>query len=171
MICRTICATMLCDAIHAFDGRTDDLKAAARGFGAAEVGALSDYLDSSVVAHRVAASWIARAVIERGRGDLLDLPSFFGRLKGETDWQVLLHILQSVQFAPNAAVTHSGRIEELVNHPKTLVAVWALDAKVRIALVSGKGMVEARSLVETALSHPKASCRARARHLAPLPGL
>lgn len=161
---------MLGDAIHGFDGATDGLKAAARAFAASDVDMLAGYLDSSVDAHRIAASWIARSVIESSRGDLLDLPSVFARLDGEAQWQVLLHYLQSVQFAPEAAVPMRAVIEGLLEHPKTLVGVWAMDGLVRIAVETGKGLPDARKRVEAALSHPKASVRARARHLTQLLG-
>ena len=162
---------MLDDAILGFDGATDGLKAAARAFQASDVEGLEAYLDSSVAQHRIAASWIARAVIENGRGDLLDLPAFFARLEGEAEWQVLLHYVQSVQFAPAAAIPMRAVIVGLLEHPKTLVAVWAMDGLARVALEAGDGLDDARLQVEFALSDPRASIRARARHLAPLLGL
>ena len=161
----------LADAIHGFDGATDDLKAAAAVFAASDGETLGSYLGSPVAAHRVAASWIAKAVIESGRGGLLNLSAFFARLEGETAWEVQLHILQSVQHAPEAALSMRAVIGALRDHPRTLVAVWALDAWVRLVLATGDGLPEARRRVVTALSAPKASLRARARHLAPLLGL
>lgn len=160
-------STGLAEAIHGFDGTTQELRAAAEAFQAPDAEILSSYLSSTVDRHRIAASWIAKSLIENGRGDFLELPEIFARLEQETAWEVQLHLLQSVQYAPDAALPQNDTLMGLLDHPKTLVAVWALDTWVRVALVRGDSLHMARSRVDAALSDPRASMRARARHLAP----
>ncbi|MEM9426197.1 MAG: hypothetical protein AAGA06_05800 [Pseudomonadota bacterium] len=160
------------EAIFAFDGRSAaDLKLAAQKVSPADAEALLDLCSSEDSAHRVAATWIVKALLETSRGAMLDLSAVFARLGEETAPDAILHLLQSVQYAPTQTSTQLSAIEAHLDHKKTLVAVWALDAVVRIALYTGQRMVAARDLVDAALTHDKASMRARARHLAPLLGL
>ena len=160
------------EAVLSFDGKhVDDLRAAARSFTPSDGPVLIELCSSGESAHRVAATWIVKAVLEQGSDASLDLPDFFARLDVETDWEALLHTLQSVQHAPVAASANRAAVRTLLDHKKALVAVWAHDAFVRIALETGDGLAEARQRVEAALVHEKASMRARARHLAPLLGL
>lgn len=160
------------EAIFAFDGRSvADLKLAVEHVSPVEAEALLDLCSSGDPAHRVAATWIVKALLETSRGAMLDLSALFSRLGEETAPDAILHLLQSVQFAPAQASGQRTAIEAHLKHKRTLVAVWALDALVRIALHTGEQMVAARNLVDMALMHDKASMRARARHLAPLVGL
>ena len=160
------------EAVLAFDGKhVDELNSAAQQFSEADGGALIELCSSSDPLHRVAATWIVKAVLEDGRPEGLDLGSFFVRLEDETEWGALLHLLQSVQLDSRAASKHRDAVRRLLDHRKTLVAVWALDAHVRIAMETGDGLEDAHRCVEAALAHDKASMRARARHLAPLLGL
>ncbi|MDJ0638334.1 MAG: hypothetical protein QNJ20_05835 [Paracoccaceae bacterium] len=164
--------THVLEAVLAFDGKhVDELRFAAERVLEADGGALVELCSSDDPLHRVAATWIVKAVLEDGRGQTLDLGKYFSCLKDETEWGALLHLLQSVQLAPKAASNHWDAVRRLLDHKKTLVAVWALDALVRIAVETGEGLEEAHRRVEAALAHEKASMRARARHLAPLLGL
>ncbi len=160
------------EAVLAFDRRhVDELKSAAEHVSEADGGALVELCSSSDPLHRIAATWIVKAVLEDGRGQTLDLGRYFSCLEDETEWDALLHLLQSVQRAPKAASSHRDVIRGLLDHKRTLVAVWAMDALVRIAVETGEGLEEAHRCVEAALAHERASMRARARHLAPLLGL
>ncbi len=167
-----ISALSVVEAVLGFDGtHVEELKAAAEGFASEEAEPLMAFCESETPAIRVAATWIVKALCERGEAGLLDMGRVFDRLGTETEWEALLHLLQSVQYVPGPAIPQRETIEELLNHEKTLVSVWALDALVRIALETGEGLEGARDLVETALSGPKASLRARARQLASILGL
>ncbi len=160
------------EAVLSFDGKhVDDLNSAARNFAPSDGPVLIELCSSGESAHRVAATWIVKAVLETGGAAPLDLPAFFARLDVETDWEALLHLLQSVQHAPEAASARRAAVRNLLDHKKALVAVWALDAFVRIGLETGDGLEDARQRVETSLTYGKAAMRARARHLAPLLGL
>lgn len=162
----------LAEAILAFDGKhVDELRLAASIYDAADGQMLIEFCSSADPRCRIAATWIVNALLQKGMHDGLNLNAYFDRLKLETEWGALLHVLQSVALVPNMASNHLKDVARLVDHEKTLVSVWALDAYVRIALETNEGVQQARNAVEDALSHEKASMRARARHLAPLLGL
>lgn len=160
------------EAVLAFDGRhVDDLRTALGEYRARDGESLIELCSSGEPMNRVGASWMVKALLERGLEASLDLRAYFSRLDVEREPDVLLHILQSVRFAPDAAMDHRAAVGKLLDHEKVLVGVWAMDALVRIALKGGEGLEEARRHVEEGLVHRKASVRARARHLAPLLGL
>ncbi|MEM7753580.1 MAG: hypothetical protein AAF230_09215 [Pseudomonadota bacterium] len=160
------------EAILSFDGtHVAELKAAVSGYDASEAPALIDFCESDNLGHRVAATWIVKGLLEMGAVTGLDLARVFDRLNHENAWEPLLHLLQSVQHADDAALPYRDAIRRCLAHEKTLVRVWALDALVRIALAHDAERADAREAVDAALSDPKASMRARARKLAPLLGL
>ena len=164
--------SQLVEAVLSFDGKhVSELRVAARGFDGDEAAELLEFCASGAPRHRVAATWIVKAVLEAGGGATLDLWRFFSNLAVETEWEALLHLLQSVQFAPEPASAERAAIEGLLGHEKALVAVWALDALVRVAIETGEGLDAVQGRVDAALSDKRASKRARARHLAPLLGL
>ncbi len=164
--------TRLAEAINSFDGRhVDGLRSAAASFQAAEADDLNALLLSEVSSERAAASWIMRELAKTGRSEFVDWPQAFSVLKHETDWEVLLHLLQSVQLVPEMAMEAHADIERLMSSPKALVAAWALDAYVRLALVGAGDLDVAKQHVQDALNASKASQRARARNLASLVGL
>jgi len=113
----------------------------------------------------VAATWVVKALLEQGRGGELDLGYVFTALRGGMQWEALLHLLQIVQHAPDAAMSEVMVIRGFLDHPKTLIRVWALDAFVRLALVDHTFLPEAVVLVEDALNAKASSVRARGRAL------
>lgn len=160
------------EAILAFDGRhVGLLKDAANSFQPEEAEPLVALCESDRRDTRIAATWIVKALCARDVACVLDMTRVFRRLEVETDWEPLLHLLQSVQYVPGSAATRRQAIERHLTHKKTLVRVWALDALVSVALETGEGVTQARSQVQRALKSDKASLRARARHLLKLPGL
>ncbi|MEE9427301.1 MAG: hypothetical protein V3V25_04045 [Paracoccaceae bacterium] len=113
----------------------------------------------------VAATWVVKALLEDDRAGALDLHRVFEALGAAPHWEARLHLLQSVQHAPEAAMAQGFAIRGLLAHPKILVRVWALDAFVRLALVDRGLLAEARELVSAALDDRAASLRARGRAL------
>ncbi|MEM7438731.1 MAG: hypothetical protein AAF393_03960 [Pseudomonadota bacterium] len=112
----------------------------------------------------VAATWVAKALIEQGRASFAP-QDFFASLPKVTAWDAQLHILQCVQYAPDAAVEVVAAARTLIDSKKTLTRVWALDAFVRIADLRPEHQKEARALMVKALDGDAASLRARARQL------
>ena len=160
------------EAILSFDGTdVDDLKAVAASDEAADTQTLVSLCGSDVARHRVAATWLVKALLERGAAIGLDLERVFVRIETETAWEALLHLLQSVRFDPATAVAQRDAIRRHLDHDRAFVRVWALDAFVQVALAEGAELEEARARVDEALTARQASLRARARQLAPLVGL
>ncbi|MCP5089139.1 MAG: hypothetical protein GY952_20350 [Rhodobacteraceae bacterium] len=113
----------------------------------------------------VAATWVVKALVEEGKGAHLDLAALFAVLESADHWEVQLHLLQVVQYAPEAAVDQVAAVRRLLGAKKTLIRVWALDAFVRIARVRGELRDEARAMVSAGLNDKAASMRARCRNL------
>ncbi len=160
------------EAVFAFDGtHVEELRGAVAGYDASEASDLLALCSSETPRYRVAATWIVKAVLQSGVPHGLDLEAYFACLARETEWGAILHLLQSVEYAAAPAIRQRAAIGAFLSHGKTLVKVGALDAHVRVALASDSGLGEARRAVEAALTHDKASVRARARHLAPHVGV
>lgn len=149
------------DALAEFDGTHTAPLIAALDVARADTGALVRLCGDADVA--VAATWVVKALVERG--DAVDLGPVFDGLAGQADWAAQLHILQCVQYAPDAAVGQVDVIRALRGAKKALVQVWALDAFVRVADVAPELRDEASAAVATAISAKAASLRARARAL------
>jgi len=153
----------LVDTIDAFDGKlTEPLKVAVAEFDDEDAGLLVELCHSESA---VAATWVVKGLLEAQGGASLDLRRFFAALQNKADWLALLHLLQCVQFAPDAAVAEVFAVRGLLRHSKTFVRVWALDAFVRIALVEPEFLVDARARVAAAQKSEFASVRARANAL------
>ena len=150
-------------ALAEFDGKhTDPLRVAAADYENADASTLEA---ECFGARAVAATWVVKALLEDGRALSLDMNSVFEALRTNNQWETTLHLLQSVQYAPEAALAQVFAIQELMANPKTLIRVWALDAFVRVAQVDRGFLPEARRLVDQALENEAASVRARARAL------
>lgn len=99
-----------------------------------------------------AATWIALALVREGA--ISTLPD--GLLRPGQHWEVSLHILQCAQHLPPM---NPGVIAPFLDHSKTLVRVWALDAYART------GAADRCTRIGAALSDGAASEKARARKL------
>jgi len=158
----------LIDAIMGFNGKhIAKLRSAAERFRARDA---TDLAKMCLGADAVAATWVVKALCEKGRANELDLNRVFAALGEDLDWEAALHLLQSVKYAPNAAAPFASAIINFLDHPKVLVRVWALDAFVRLSLVAPKYQSDAKVRVNDALSAKAASLRARARVLENLLG-
>lgn len=156
----------LSETLARFDGKhVDELRAASEGLDASELAALPKFCRGE---HAVAATWMVKLLIEANRVNLL--AEAMECLHADMPWEAQLHLLQCVQHAPDVAITKVSVIRQLMDHPKTLLRVWALDALVRIWTVEPALAVEAPKLVENALNDKAASVRARARQLAKITG-
>lgn len=159
----------LFEAFSAFDGKhVEPLKSAVAVFSNDDADVL---VDACVGVNAVAATWIVKSLLESDLAAGLDMHRVFSALGQSDGWEPALHLLQSVQFAPDAAASEVFAIRKLMAHPKTLVRVWALDAFVRVAIAEPEFLSEAKTLVMDALSGKAASLRARARALAGVLGM
>ncbi len=149
------------DALAAFDGRqvAPLSRLVEQGLG----GAACDTLLKAVPGpNEVAATWVIKALFEQGSGS--DLGSAFARLGAVEAPDAVLHLLQSVQYAPDASVGAEVAIWPLLSHRRGLLRVWALDALVRIR--PSDPAVRAR--LQEALDAKEPAMRARARALSQL---
>ncbi|MEM9642757.1 MAG: hypothetical protein AAGA19_14785 [Pseudomonadota bacterium] len=145
-------------AVQAFDGvTTDGLGLAAQRYQSDDAEDLLRMCRSDVAREAVAGTWILKALLETGRADGIRLEQAFDVLRSPPDWTVALHLLQSVRFARDAVA--QALIDPYLDHERTLLRVWALDALVRVAPDA------ARARVDAALHDTAASMRARARAL------
>lgn len=153
------------EALVAFDGkRVAPLREAVAGFNAAEATLLTEACHGI---HAVAATWMVKALLEKSRAGALDMGAVFAALQYDLPWNSQLHLLQSVQFAPDAALPQVMFVRARLQQKRTLLRVWALDAFVRLALVESSFLPEARALVADAQAG-KGAMHARARALAAL---
>ena len=85
-----------------------------------------------------------------------------------TDWQAVLHILQSVDFLsdllPNSAAL-GAFVRQHLHHKRPFVRAWALNALCRLAALDPSLIGDATKAHADALNDPAASVRARARNL------
>lgn len=160
----------LVEAILRFDGtHVDELKhALSNEHSRDDWREMSSFFDSDDRMHQTASTWLVKNAAEKGYAIdpevleklILVAPQF-------THWEPRLHLLQTVKYLPNDLLT-TDRISKLVAEycadKKTLLRVWALDARCRIAMAKGDG-----STLQTLLQHAQddkaASMRARARLL------
>ena len=153
----------IAQALAEFDGlRTAPLKAAVEAFDAAAAGALTKACFGE---HSIGATWMVKALLEQDRAYTLDLSRFFQALNKDAPWETNLHLLQSVQYAPDAALAEALTIRTFLTHKRTLLRVWAMDAFTRVALVEQGFLPKAREIVMQALNAGPASMQARAKAL------
>lgn len=85
-----------------------------------------------------------------------------------TDWQAVLHVLQSVDFltdVPSDSTPFSDFARRHLKHKRPFVRAWALNALCRLAALDPSLTTEATKAHADALNDPAASVRARARNL------
>lgn len=111
------------------------------------------------------AAWLVRTLLEKKQGDGLDLAKVFRTLEADDEWSTRFHVLQSVQFAPALALSHVDAIRRLLDDDRTALRVAALDAFAHLATVDASLMAAAKTRLMVGLEDPKASIRARTRHL------
>ena len=120
----------------------DDISEALRAFNGREVAPLKALvatgpemrrvLEHVPGQHEVAASWVVKALVERGQVSDAELAGFLGRLSLVRQADAILHVLQCAQHGP-VAVARAMRddLVPLYRHPRGLVRVWAFDAYIR----------------------------------------
>lgn len=150
------------DAFEAFDGReVAPLKALV-----AEGPVVRRVLEHVPGPHEVAASWVLKAMAERGQMSDAELAGFLGRLSLLTEPDAVLHLLQTAQYAPQlVARALRDDMVPLYRHPKGLVRVWAFDAYIRGADHPAE-LDDTRERIRQGLGDRQAAMRARARGLA-----
>ena len=142
-------------ALYDFDGKhVADLRALARSDVPDQA-----FLDEMPGPHEVAASWVLKARAEAGTLTGGVTHGLFASLLKLSEPDAALHVLQMVQHAPHAP---ADLIRPFLQHRRTLLRVWALDALARVA------PDEAAPLVKAALDDTSAAMRARARALSAL---
>ena len=160
----------LLDTLKRFDGKsTTELKEAASMVRDRSVAREVEEACASDDQHlRAGATWVVKHLVEKGRATDVDLEAVLKTLPTATEWTAQLHLLQIVQYAPEAAVDLAGDVRSLLTSPKAFVRVWAVDAFVRIAGVRPELLPEASSYVSEGLNSKAASMRVRCRNLQPL---
>lgn len=145
-------------AINEYDGKhVADLRRAARAFAADEAAALTKACLNGTPDQQEAASWIIKALVEKGGAEALPMRQVFSALSGSLGWGTALHLLQCVQHLPRMA--NVSQIAPWLNHHKLLVRIWALDALWHVDRPA------ALPLAQDALTDTSAAMRARARAL------
>jgi hypothetical protein len=152
------------DALTRFDGRRmASLRLLVeRGVSRAGVGALIDALPGR---HEIGASWMLKALGEKGALTPEDLAPVFRSLPHLGEADAILHVLQMVRMDPVAARVIRDRIVPFAGHDRLLVTVWAFDAYCRTA----KGAEEEAdrdARIRQGLTNRSKAMRARARALA-----
>ena len=151
-------------ALGAFDGQhVGPLKAAVEEFEDGHAGTLMSACESDDARRAVAASWMIKALSESGRVTPFDWSRIWRVLETSPDWECALHLLQTVQHAPHGPTY--DQVQPWLDHKRTLLRVWALDALVHVAGREPRYVDEARARVRGALADGPASLRARARAL------
>lgn len=151
------------DALQAFDGkRVAGLRALSRRPISAEGRAL--LLSEMPGPLESPASWVLKALAERGGLTKEELAKLFTKLPALTDTDAILHVLQLVQYHPMAARPLRDALVALAGHPRLLVNVWAFDAYCRTSDASEIADRDAR--IRQGLGHRSKAMQARARALA-----
>ena len=149
-------------AFEAFDGRE---VAPLRGLVATdpEVRRVLEHVPGP---HEVAASWVLKALVERGAVTAAELAGFLGRLGLLSEPDAILHVLQCAQHAPGpVARAMRDDLVPLYRHPRGLVRVWAFDAYIR-GVEHPAELDDTSARIRQALEDRQAAMRARARGLA-----
>jgi len=149
-------------ALLAFDGRdVAPLRALA-----AQKPDLRRVLEHMPGPQEVAASWVAKALVERGEVGDAELAGLLARLALLREPDAILHVLQCAQYAP-VAVARAMRADmgPLYRHPRGLVRVWAFDAYIRGA-EHPEELSDTTERLRQGLRDRQAAMRARARGLA-----
>lgn len=142
-----------------FDGKHVAPLREAAGKGAPEV-----FLRHLAGPHQVAASWCLKAQAEAGRLRDAHYAEVFAALSTLSSADALLHVLQMVQHAPEAARPYRPEFVRLAGHPRLLVTVWAFDAYIRTTRSGEEADRDAR--IRQGLRHRSKAMQARARGLA-----
>lgn len=114
-------------------------------------------------------TWLLKSHLERGRRLDSDMQTqLLERLADIRAWAACLHLCQLVRYLDLSSVS-SGKIviwaENLCTHDRPFVRAWALDALCFASNTVSSFQALAKKRFEHAESDPKASVRARARHL------
>lgn len=152
------------DALIRFDGRhVASLRLLVdRGIAPDGVDSLVDAMPGP---HEIGASWMLKALAE-GEGLLrADLVRVFATLPALTEPDAILHVLQMVQFDPEAARDVREAMVPLAGHSRLLVTVWAFDAYCRTAFGPGSD-ADREARIRQGLRNRSKAMQARARALA-----
>ncbi|MEM1274331.1 MAG: hypothetical protein AAGF88_10970 [Pseudomonadota bacterium] len=150
------------DAFESFDGRhVSPLRALIEGD--PDVARIFEHVPGP---HEVAASWVLKALAERGQMRDAELAGFLVRLSLLSEPDAILHLLQCAQYTP-VAVARAMRddLVPLYRHPRGLVRVWAFDAYIRGAEHPAE-LADTTERIRQGLADRQAAMRARARGLA-----
>lgn len=110
----------------------------------------------------VAATWIVKALVERGRLGSGQIARAFEAFAEVTAPDAALHLLQCAQYAPDAAPILRPHLTPYYGHSRILIRAWAFDAYCRSAPVDE----ELGDRIRQGLTSRHGAIRARARVLA-----
>ena len=114
--------------------------------------------------HEIAATWMAKAMAERGDLAPEAFRALFDALPRVTEADAILHVLQMVQHAPDLARGLRPHLVSLAGHNRLLVTVWAFDAFCRTCAPGETADRDER--IRQGLRHRSKAMQARARALA-----
>lgn len=110
----------------------------------------------------VAATWIVKALVERGRLGSGQIARAFEAFAEVTAPDAVLHLLQCAQYAPDAAPILRPYLTPYYGHSRILIRAWAFDAYCR----SAPADEDLGDRIRQGLSSRHGSIRARAKALA-----
>ncbi len=110
----------------------------------------------------VAATWLIKALVEKGKLGAGQVAHAFERFGQVTEPDAALHLLQCAQYAPQAAPLLRPHLTPYYGHAKILLRVWAFDAYCRGALPEE----DLTDRIKQGLRMRHASMRARSKALA-----
>ena len=160
------------EAITTYDRRhVGALRAVAEAAPLSEeaVATVLDHCASSLPARRIAASWLLKAIAERGQAlEGENLRRFVGLLGQFKTWESHLHVCQAIGHWPVDQDILEPVLEFLrrdLLHSSTLVRVWALDGLMRLADQHPQLEDVALDALKAAREDKSASMQARIRHI------
>ncbi|MBO6602405.1 MAG: hypothetical protein JJ938_15505 [Roseicyclus sp.] len=122
-------------------------------------------LDALAGPDQVGATWMVKALAEAGRLSEAQLAEAFANFPKLTEPDAILHLLQSVQYAPGAAKPYLPDFVRLAGSDKLFLRVWTFDAYCRVAALNGP-MADVTARIEQGLTDRSKAMQARARALA-----
>lgn len=158
--------------------RKDDIQKALAAFDGRRIAPLKDavdlpltpeaegaILDAVAGPDQVGATWMVKALAEAGRLSEAQLAEALADFPKLTEPDAILHLLQTVQYAPGVAEPYLRNFVGLAGSDKLFLRVWAFDAYCRVAAMHG-AMADVTDRIEQGLTDRSKAMQARARALA-----
>lgn len=166
--------TSLEESLRAYDGKSTAVLESILGAGAPDAAELREAvaLCGSAEPHVAAgASWLLRAWAEAegvsvGAPLVRRLAVVLPQIEDHWARQHVCQALRSLRVPRPVAEEFAAFVRACVASERPFLRAWAVDGMVRLSAAHSDYRLEAEGMVAAALGDPKASVRARARHLA-----